>query len=153
MTADVFECEIQVRLRDLNAGGHVDNVEIARVISEARILFLRFADVGTGARTGLLGAMPQGVSELVASQTVEYRNEMFFSPFEPYLVRMWISRIGRTSLSFSTEIRTNPDGPPAAVAETAQALRDSATGTGWPINDDVRAVLERYLDAPVPLRG
>src|SRR3546814_4169357 len=98
-TPQVYDCEIQVRLRDLNVGGHVDNVEIARVISEARTLFLRFADIGTGERTGLLGVMPVGVVELVVSQCVEYRAEMYFSPFEPYLARMWVSRIGTTSRS------------------------------------------------------
>ncbi len=152
MAAEVYECEIQVRLRDLNVGGHVDNVEIARVISEARILFLRFADIGNGP-TGLLGSMPEHVSELVASQTVEYRSEMFFSPFEPYRVRMWVSRIGGSSFRFSTEIRTDPDGPPAAVSETVQALRDSTTGRGWQITDEVKTLLGRYLAEPVALRG
>ncbi|MDT0202604.1 acyl-CoA thioesterase [Nocardioides sp. AE5] len=152
MTSQVYECDIQVRLRDLNAGGHVDNVEVARVISEARILFMRFADIGTGEPTGLLGAMPDGIVELVVSQSVEYRQEMYFSPFEPYRVRMWISKIGGSSLGISTEIRTSADGVPAAVAETTQALRDTATGTAWQISDEVRSVLERYLDEPVAMR-
>ena len=33
----VFECEIQARLRDINLGGHVDNVEAIRVLDEAQI--------------------------------------------------------------------------------------------------------------------
>ncbi|WP_300577656.1 hypothetical protein, partial [uncultured Nocardioides sp.] len=64
--SEVFECEIQARLRDVNLGGHVDNVEAIRILDEARILFLRFADLGTGAgRPGLLGGVPDGVAELV----------------------------------------------------------------------------------------
>lgn len=151
MSGEVYECEIQVRLRDLNVGGHVDNVEVARVISEARILFVRFADLGDGP-TGLFGAMPAGIGELVAAQAVEYRSEMFFSPFEPYLVRMWVSGIGGTSFRLSTEIRTNPDGPPAAVAETVQVLRDR-DGKGWPIDEQGRAMLTRFLGDPVPMRA
>ncbi|NYG59792.1 acyl-CoA thioester hydrolase [Nocardioides daedukensis] len=151
-TPQVYDCEIQVRLRDLNVGGHVDNVEIARVISEARTLFLRFADIGTGERTGLLGVMPVGVVELVVSQSVEYRAEMYFSPFEPYLARMWISRIGTTSFGLSTEIRTSAEGEPTAVAETTQVLRDTSTGDGWEISDQAREVLSRYLAAPVAMR-
>ena len=34
--SDVFECEIQARLRDINLGGHVDNVEAIRILDEAR---------------------------------------------------------------------------------------------------------------------
>ena len=42
----VFDCEIQTRFRDVNLGGHVDNVEAIRIIDEARILFFRFAELG-----------------------------------------------------------------------------------------------------------
>lgn len=150
MSGDVYECEIQVRLRDLNVGGHVDNVEVARVISEARVLFLRYADLGHGP-TGLFGALPQGVHELVASQTVEYRAEMYFAPHEPYLVRQWIGRVGSSSFALSTELRTDPNAAPAAVAETVQALR---TEDGpWKFTDAARAHFERFLDQPVALRS
>ncbi|CAM3439759.1 acyl-CoA thioesterase [Nocardioides dubius] len=152
MSGEVFDCEIQVRLRDLNVGGHVDNVEIARVISEARVLFLRYADLG-GERPGLFSELPAGVAELVASQTVEYRSEMFFSPFQPYLARMWVSKIGRTSFTLGTEIRTAPDGPPAALAETVQVMRDTRAGQMWQIDEANLASFERFLGAPVALRG
>ena len=32
----IYECEIQARLRDVNLGGHVDNVEAMRIVDEAR---------------------------------------------------------------------------------------------------------------------
>ncbi|MFS3129007.1 acyl-CoA thioesterase [Nocardioides sp. Bht2] len=152
MSGEVYDCEIQVRLRDLNVGGHVDNVEVARVISESRVLFLRYADLGNG-KPGLFGDVPSGVAELVASQTVEYRAEMYFAPFQPYLARLWVSKIGRTSFTIGTEIRTSPDGPPAAVAETVQVMRDQQAGTMWTIDGTARETFERFLGEPVELRG
>src|SRR3546814_16237764 len=97
--------------------------------------------------------MPVGVVELVVSQCVEYRAEMYFSPFEPYLARMWISRIGPTSFGLSTEIRTSAEGEPTAVAETTQVLRDTPTGAGWVIREQASEVCARYRAAPVVMRG
>lgn len=84
MAGEVFECEIQARLRDVNLGGHVDNVEAMRIIDEARVLFLRFAELGAldgvqgagieGAGiegAGLLEPVPAGVVELMGSQRVD----------------------------------------------------------------------------------
>lgn len=151
MSGEVYDCEIQVRLRDLNVGGHVDNVEVARVISEARVLFLRYADLGSE-KAGLFTELPSGVAELVASQTVEYRTEMFFAPFQPYLARLWVSKIGRTSFTLATELRTSPDGPPTAVAETVQVMRDLNAGAAWPIGGATLATAQRFLGEPVALR-
>lgn len=72
-----FTTEIQARYRDINLAGHVDNVEAVRVLDEARYEFLRFArlpDLPDGA-TGLLHGIDDGVSELVASQTIEYHSD------------------------------------------------------------------------------
>ncbi|QYJ03662.1 thioesterase family protein [Nocardioides panacisoli] len=146
-----FECEIQARLRDVNLGGHVDNVEAIRVLDEARLLFLRFAEVA-GSGTGLLGRLPDGVVELVGSQRVDYHAEMRFVPFQPFLVRMWVSHVGRTSVTVSSELRVGEDHPPAVVSETAIVLWDAGTNESWPISEEVRADLAAYAGEPVTLR-
>ena len=60
-----FECEIQARLRDVNLGGHVDNVEALRVLDEARLLFFRWAPLAGDERPGLFREVPSGIVELV----------------------------------------------------------------------------------------
>lgn len=161
MAGEVFECEIQARLRDVNLGGHVDNVEAMRIIDEARVLFLRFA--GLGARdddegvgiegSGLLEPVPAGVVELMGSQRVDYHAEMRFTPFRPFLVRLWISHVGRSSFTVSTEMRVAPDHPPALVATSTLVLWETAEASSWPLDDAVRSALERYSGPPVALRG
>ena len=150
---DVFECEIQARLRDVNLGGHVDNVEAIRVVDEARLLFFRFARLpGDDASTGLLREVPSGVVELVGSQRVDYRAEMRFVAYQPFLVRTWVSHLGRSSFSTSHELRVAPDHEPALLAETSLVLWDSRTQSAWPIDDRVRRTLASYAGEPVPLR-
>ena len=102
----VFECEIPARLRDVNLAGHVDNVEAMRVLDEARQMFLRYSvlpdsDALAAPKPGLFREVPDGIIELVASQRVEYHSEMRFVPFQPFLVRMWIGHVSRSSFTIS----------------------------------------------------
>ena len=148
---ETFTTQIQARYRDINLAGHVDNVEAVRVLDEARLEFFRFATLpgfpeGT---TGLLHATDDGVSDLVATQTVTYRAEMRFAPYQHFRARLWISRIGRTSLTVSGELRVEDGGAPAVLWECVNVLWDARTQASWPISDAVRADLERYLGDPV----
>lgn len=152
---EVFECEIQARLRDVNLGGHVDNVEALRVLDEARLLFFRHAPLVGGAgsdRPGLFREVPSGIVELVGSQRIDYHAEMRFMAFQPFLVRMWVGHVGRSSLAVSYELRVAPDQPPAIVAESSVVFWDPAAGSSWAITDEVRATLTSYSSDPVVLR-
>lgn len=154
MTQQQFECEIQARFRDLNIGGHVDNVEAVRIIDEARLLFCLFAPLhGEGEQPGLFRHRPAGITDLMGAQRIDYRTEMRFAAFQPFLARMWVARIGRTSFTLATELRVAPDREPAVVAESTLVCWETATEAAWPISSAMRADLERYLGPPVGLRG
>ncbi|UFN42617.1 acyl-CoA thioesterase [Nocardioides okcheonensis] len=149
-----FTTEIQARFRDINLAGHVDNVEAVRVLDEARYEFLRFArlpGLPDGA-TGLLHGVDAGVSELVASQTIEYHAEMRFVPYQPFLASLWVSRVGSSSFTVSAELRVEAGGRPAAVWECVNVLWDHHAASAWTISDAVRADLEAYAGDPVALR-
>lgn len=149
----VFECEIQARLRDINLGGHVDNVEAIRVLDEARLMFFRHGRLEEGDEPrGLLRDLPPGVTELVGSQHVEYHTEMRFAAYQPFLVRIWVSHVSRSSFAVSLELRVAPDHPPAVVAETSTVFWDTAAGSSWPISDTLRAALAAYTGPAVALR-
>ena len=153
--SDVFECEIQARFRDLNIGNHVDSVEAIRLMDEARIQFFMFTPLGpaTAHRRGLLTGVPEGVADLMAAQRIDYRAEMRYVPFQPFLMRLWISHIGRTSFRVACELRVDRDGAPTVLAESAIALHDRATGRGWAITPEVRDMLERYRGGTPALYG
>jgi acyl-CoA thioester hydrolase len=148
-----FDCEIQARFRDVNVGGHVDNVEAVRVIDEARIQFFMFAPVFEDERTGLMRRKPAGIIDLMGAQRVDYHAEMRFVPFAPFLVRIWVCHLGRTSFSVATEMRTAADHPPALVAESTFVFWDRAANASWLMDDAVRADLTEFLGPRVDLRG
>lgn len=148
----VFECEIQSRLRDVNLGGHVDNVEALRVLDEARLLFFRFAPLRDDERPGLFRDVPAGITELVGSQRIDYNAEMRFVAYQPFLVRIWVGHVGRSSFSISYELRVAPDHAPAILAESSLVFWDPAAGSSWAISDEVRATLTAYSAPPVALR-
>ncbi|WP_341927640.1 acyl-CoA thioesterase [Nocardioides psychrotolerans] len=152
---EVFDCEIQARYRDVNLGGHVDNVEAIRLIDEARIQFLRFAPLSAdpAVAPGLLADLPSGVVELVGSQRVDYHREMRFQPFQPFLVRIWVSRVGGSSFTVATEVRVEAGHEPALVAQTALVLWDHTAQASWPHSKAVRRSLERFRGEPVALRA
>ena len=73
---EVREVEIQARLRDINTGGHVDNIEAMRVLDEARIRFFGLgamaAQAGIEMEPGVLDAAPAHVTNLVGGQRVDH---------------------------------------------------------------------------------
>lgn len=157
--SEVFECEIQARLRDVNLGGHVDNVEALRVLDEARLLFFRHAPlvglvglVDGEARPGLFRDVPPGVVELVGSQRIDYNAEMRFVAYQPFLVRIWVGHVGRSSFSVSYELRVVPEGAPAIVAESSVVFWEPAAGRSWAMSDAVRDTLLAFAAEPVALR-
>lgn len=148
----MFETRIQARMRDINLAGHVDNVEAIRIIDEARLLFFRADDPETGHRA-LLHAMPPGVGELVGSQRVDYHSEMRFVAFQPFLVRMWITHVGRSSFTVDYDLRIAADHPAAIVGETSCVFWEVGAQAAWPISEEVRASLEAHRGEPIDLRG
>lgn len=151
---ETYTTEIQARFRDINLAGHVDNVEAMRVLDEARLEFTRFARLPglPEGRTGLLQARPDHVSDLVASQSVEYHAEMRFVPYQPFLVTLWVSRIGSSSFTSCAELRVETGGAPAVLWESVNVLFDTEAQKPWRLDDAVRADLERFLGEPVALR-
>ena len=152
MTGARFDCEIQARFRDVNLGGHVDNIEAMRIVDEARIQFFMFAPVLGEGTSGLLHRKPTGIVDLMGSQRVNYLAEMRFAPFSPFQVRIWVSHVGRTSFTVASEMRMSADHPPALIAASTTVFWEKATQASWPMSAEVRADLERFAGPELPLR-
>lgn len=147
----VFDCEIQARFRDLNAGWHVDSAEAVRIIDEARIQFLMFAPI-FGDNAPLLHRRPAGVVDLMGSQRVDYHAEMRFAPYAPFLLRLWICHVGRTSFTVATELRTAAEHPPALIAESTMVFFEKKVQAAWAMDDEVRQDLGAFSGPRVGLR-
>ena len=144
-----FSWDFQVRFIDLNASGHLDNLQILRAVDEARHRLLGVGEPGgPQILAGLLQPAPPEVAMLVAAHRVEYRRELWYAA-APLSLTLWVCRIGTSSLDVATEVRQTLADPVGALAITTVVLVDTARGGPWPLTGEVRAALAAY-EGPAP---
>jgi acyl-CoA thioester hydrolase len=124
-----FSCPIQVRWRDLDAFGHVNNATFASYLEMAR----------TDAWTELFGGRDAlEIPFFVKRLEIDYRRPIGLDDE----VRVWL-RVGETrGASFTFEYLVEAGGEVAATAITRLACVDKKTGRPVPIDPNVRATLE-----------
>ena len=123
-----YETSVDVRLRDVDFMGHVNNAVYATFLEEARegyfrdVLEVSLTDVGT----------------VLANLEIDYAQ-----PIEAdadVTVALRIPELGSSSLPIEYEIRA--DGQRAATAQTVQVLVDRETGESRPLPDEWRTRIE-----------
>lgn len=161
---------VQLRWSDLDAYGHVNNVEMFRILEEARItaFWAHPADEATQAAahdawpTAVLDSGPGASSHtFVARQEIEYLRPLGFAR-RPVRVEMWIGHMGGASLDVCYEVHddagpTERSGPgstarPVARAVTTIVLVSAATGSPRRIAPDERAAWEPFVEEAVSFR-
>lgn len=123
---------VEVRFRDLDAFGHVNNAVITSYIEHGRIRYLRdvleFAPVGN---------MPM----ILASITVDYLSPVLYG--EVIEVASRVDWIGNTSLHMSHALAAG-DRREVARASDVLVAYDYSAARPMPIPADWRAMLERH---------
>lgn len=169
---------VQLRWSDMDAYGHVNNVEMLTLLEEARIEAFwahpapapglaaaapsdrepwptAVLDAGPGART----------ATLVARQEIEYLRPLGYRR-TPVVVDMWIGHLGGASIDVCYEVHdtvpTEPAEPapgeaaervtPYARAVTTLVLVDAASGSPRRIGADERAAWLPYVEEPPTFR-
>ncbi|PFG42654.1 acyl-CoA thioester hydrolase [Isoptericola jiangsuensis] len=155
---------VSLRWSDLDAYQHVNNVEMFRLLEDARITaFWRHPEAEDPWPTAILDTGPHATSHtLVAGQQIEYLRPLGFSR-DPVRVEMWIGSLGGASLEVCYEVH---DGAPAGSprvgpasgatpytrAVTTIVLIDAATGRPRRLSDDERAVFTEFVGEPIEFR-
>lgn len=148
---------VPLRWSDLDAYGHVNNVEVLRLLEEARIAaFWRHPETqDEGAwPTAVLDAGPQAPTHtLVARQEVEYLQPIGYQR-EPLTVEMWLGHLGGASIDVCYQVTTHAGGDRTVLVQaiTTLVLVDATTARPRRITPEERSVWETYLEEPVPLR-
>ena len=128
---------MRVRWSDLDAYGHVNNAMIFDYIQEGRITFT--------------AAPLRGMSEVdpdpdylwfLVRQDVWYLHPVVFR-MEPYRVRTGIARMGRTSVTFSSQVDDPTTGTVCARAAAVAVFADSK-GKPQPLAEDLRQDLSIF---------
>ncbi|OUE08796.1 acyl-CoA thioesterase [Clavibacter michiganensis] len=146
---------VHLRWADLDAYDHVNNVEVLRLLEEARVrAFWRSGDDGDGVDPGMALIDATAGAEtmtMIARQEIEYLLPISYGR-RPLDVQVWLGRLGGSSLEACYEVRTPAGVEPAALyarASTTIVLVDARTGRPRRISDDERAAWTRYLEEPV----
>jgi acyl-CoA thioester hydrolase len=156
-----LEVSVQLRWSDMDAYGHVNNVEMLRLLEEARIeAFWSHPPTADGTAvessspTAVLDAGPgAALSTLVARQEIEYLRPLGYRR-APVVVELWIGHLGSASLDVCYEVRdgSSADGGTVYARAISTLVLVDVSGAPTRIGPAVRAAWEPYVEAPVELR-
>ena len=169
---------VAVRWSDLDAYQHVNNVEMFRLLEEARITAF-WRHPGGPAHAGADGAQPEpgapgtwptaildagpGASThtFVARQEIEYLRPLAFDRV-PVRIEMWLGALGGASIEICYEVHDGDAsiaaiGPaagasPYARASTTIVLVDAASGSPRRITPDEREIWQEFTEDPIVFR-
>ena len=130
MTDDAFTTTVDVRFRDIDAMGHVNNAVYATYMEEARTAYF----------DAVLDASLAAVDSVLANLELEFRRSVELDDEVTVAVR--VPELGRSSIPMEYEIRA--DGDVAAVGEAVQVAVDPETGSSRPIPDEWRERITDY---------
>jgi acyl-CoA thioester hydrolase len=140
-----YRVEVPLRWSDMDAYGHVNNVQYLRLLEDARVIGFRewFPDRPTMLDEGIV----------VSRHVIEYRAPLTYRP-EPVEADMWVTRVHgagfdlgytvRDPASFGTQVY--------AVAETGLVLYDFANARPRRLSPEAREQLAVHVGEPVGFR-
>jgi acyl-CoA thioester hydrolase len=129
----VHEKQIEIRWRDQDAYGHVNNAVYLTYLEEVRDEWLERA----------LGDSGNAWGYVTARVAIDFRRELTQDD-DAVVARLWLTRIGTSSVTTREELVT-VGGELAAEAEAVLVARDTKTGRSRPLSEAERAALEREL--------
>ena len=137
--------EVPLRWSDMDAYGHVNNVQFLRLLEDARVGGLRAWNAGGPSM------LEEGI--VVTRHAIEYRAPLTYRP-EPVAVDLWVTRIHGAGFDVGYVVRDPvPVGDTVyAVAETGLALYDFAASRPRRLGPEARATLEPHRGEAVTFR-
>lgn len=130
MTDYSFSVDVDVRFRDIDAMGHVNNAVYATYMEEARTAYF----------DAVLDTSLAAVNSALANLELDFRRPVELGDEVTVAVR--VPELGTSSIPMEYEIRA--DGAVAAVGEAVQVTLDDETGESRPIPDEWREQIEAY---------
>lgn len=126
-----YTAEIEIRFRDIDAMGHVNNAVYATYLEQARTRYFR----------DVLETDLSSISTVLASLTIEFRRPIELAD-ESINVDIDVPELGDSSLPMTYELQTADEV--VATAESTQVHFDSTAGEARPIPEPLRARIRSY---------
>jgi acyl-CoA thioester hydrolase len=139
----VFTHQLEVRFRDCDAMGHVNNAVYLTYLEEARFHHWRASGLAIASPASADAAMPGGVpGVIVARVEIDYRRAAKHGDL--LSINLGVAAIGRTSFTYEYEI-LDQSGALIAAAKTVIVRFDHAAGRPVPISEELKQALTRDL--------
>lgn len=130
MTDYSFTAEVDVRFRDLDTMGHVNNAVYATYLEEARVAYFE----------KVLDASLHEVDTVLANVELEFRRPVELDDEVTVAVR--IPELGESSIPMEYEVRA--DGEVAATGEAVQVVVNRESGSSRAIPAEWREAIEAF---------
>ncbi|HEX8496377.1 MAG TPA: acyl-CoA thioesterase [Actinomycetales bacterium] len=144
-----YRCDYPMRWSDMDAYGHVNNVQYLRFFEDARIeafgAHRPHEDGGSMLDTGIL----------VVRHEIEYLKPLRWRP-EPVHIDLWITTLKGAKIEVGYEVYDEPPGAERvryAVAESTLVLYDLANERPKRLQEKDIERLDGLRGGPVPFRG
>lgn len=144
------EVQIALRWADMDAYGHVNNVNQVRLMEEARVAAFGVPG-GTGSPVGRHGKVDlfENVGEdvliLVVDHTITYLHQLPYRDV-PVRVQVWMDKVKGASFRVNYEFFDGHDGVLTTRASTTLALFDERTHRLVRLPAEHRAAFAAYTD-------
>lgn len=129
----MLERRVELRWRDMDAYGHVNNAVYLNYLEEARDAWAQ----------EVLGKVTDTWDFVLARVAIDFKQELKQDD-GAVIVRCVLDSFGRSSVRTREEI-VKQDGTISAIAEAVIVARDPQAGRSRPLSDAEREALEREL--------
>ncbi len=129
-----FELPVEVRFRDIDAMGHVNNAVYFTYMEQARISYMR-----------AVGSLTDRLDEtwfILAEETCQFKSPIPFGM--PIVVKVRVSEIKNSSFVMEYRIEERDTGRVMALGRTVNVAYDYATGKSMSIPPQWRAKIEAF---------
>jgi len=148
--------QLTVRWGDMDSYGHVNNVLFVRYLEDTRFAIFspplgELAPEGVPPWRSVFDLFPPETNGLVASHRIEYRAPLNYRA-EPVTSRLWVTRVGGSSVDLAYELGEADGSTVYAIAATTLVIVNTRTGRPEPLGDELRAVWSQWLADPPAFR-
>jgi acyl-CoA thioester hydrolase len=148
MSAPVpVELPIQIRWRDLDALGHVNNAVYLSYFELARLAYVR-ALLGEAASIDPRTLLPVEFQFILAEVTCHYRSPATLG--DQLTAAIWVTQVGRKSFIFEYRIKDEVTKRLVAEGCSTQVWYDYAAGESRPVPVEIVARMETLQGMAIP---
>lgn len=141
---------VQLRWRDLDALGHVNNAVYLTYFELARLAYIR-ALLGPDVRIDPRTLLPVDFQFILAEVNIRYRSPATLN--DALTVAVWVSQAGRKSFVFDYRITDEKTGRLVAEGCSTQVWYDYAARESRAVSGEMVGRMEALQGTPLPRMG